>query len=214
MRSWALGWLLPGVCAGPVAAQHASLGPALGVAEYREVASSLRYSGLGPGATARVTWHRFTIDAAIASLRMTPASGSAATQGFRALEIDAWLRWDALNYVSFEVGLTKRSPDADFAAQSLGAVRVGARTRYLLGPGATVWLRGDYLAGAQFSGGGTAPVALELGLGLDVELSRHLRAAVDYSLQRLDRKTNPAGGAEASVPIEQSLARAGLAVGF
>jgi len=214
VKGWALGWLLPGLCAGPVAAQHASLGPMLGVAEYREVASSLRYSGLGPGATARFTWHRFTIDAAITSLRMTPASGSAATQGFRALEIDGWLRWDALDYVSFEVGLTRRTPDSDFAAQSLGAVRAGACARYLLGPGATIWLRGDYLAGAQFSGGGSAPLALELALGLDVQLSPHLRAAADYSFQRLDRKTNPAGGAETSVPIEQSLAHAGLAVAF
>ena len=214
MKALALGALLLGICTRSAAAQHATLGPDVAVAEYREVASSLRYSGVGPGASAHVTWHRFTLDAAIVSIQMKPASGSAATQSFRATEIDGWLRWDALNYMSFEVGLTQRSPDSDFAAQSLGAVRVGARTRYLLGPGATIWLRGDYLAGAQFSGGGTAPLALELGLGLDLELSRHVRAQVDYSFQRLDRKTNPAGGAKASVPIEQSLARLGLTVGL
>jgi hypothetical protein len=37
---------------------------------------------------------------------------------------------------------------------------------------------------------------------------------VQYSFQRLDRRTNPAGGGEVQVPIEQSLARLGLAVGF
>jgi len=182
VKALALGALLLGICTRSAAAQHATLGPDVAVAEYREVASSLRYSGVGPGASAHVTWHRFTLDAAIVSIQMKPASGSAATQSFRATEIDGWLRWDALDYVSFEVGLTQRSPGSDFAA--------------------------------QFSGGGTAPLALELGLGLGLELSRHLRAKVDYSFQRLDRKTNPAGGAEASVPIEQSLARLGLAVGL
>ncbi len=198
----------------PAAAQRVTIGPEVGVAQYREVASSLRYSGVGPGAAATATWRRLRADAAVVSMRMTPASGGAATQSFRATEIDAWLGWDALDYLRFEVGLTRRSPDSDFAAQSLGAVRVGAATHYLLGPGATISLRGDYLAGARFSGGGSAPLALELGLGLDVELSRRLHAAVRYAFERLDRRTNPGGGAEASVPIERSLARVGLAAGF
>jgi hypothetical protein len=205
-----------GVCvaACPAAAQQGRIGAELAVGEYRESASSLRYRGLGPAVAGALAFHRFTASGAFASMRMNPTSGSEATEGFRATLIDAWLRWDALHYLGFEVGLTKRSADAEFAAQSVGAVRVGARTHYLLGPGATIWLRGDYLAGAQFSGGGSAPIAMELGLGLDIWWSRHFRAAAQYAFQRLDRKTNPAGGPEVSVPIEQALARVGLAVGF
>jgi hypothetical protein len=174
----------------------------------------LRYRGVGPGVAGTVTYHRVTADMALASIRMSPTGGSGATESFRATLIDAWLRWNALDYLGLEVGLTKRSAYAELAAQSVGAVRIGARTHYLLGPGATIWLRGDYLAGAQFSGGGSAPLAMELGLGLDIRWSRQVRAAAQYSFQRLDRKTNPAGGAEVSVPIEQALVRVGLAVGF
>ena len=53
MRALALGGFLLGLCTRSAAAQHATLGPAVAVAEYREVASSLRYSGVGPGASGR-----------------------------------------------------------------------------------------------------------------------------------------------------------------
>jgi hypothetical protein len=202
------------VCPLPAAAQHGSIGPELGVGEYREAASSLRYRGLGPGVAGAVRFHRVAAEAAFVSIRMNPMDDSEATESFRATSIDAWLRWEALDYLGLEVGLTKRSADSEFAAQSMGAVRLGARTHHLLGPGAAIWLRGNYLAGARFSGGGRAPIAMELGLGLVIEWSSHFRATAQYSFQRLDRKTNPAGGAEVSVPIEQSLARVGLAVGF
>jgi hypothetical protein len=198
----------------PAAAQHGSIGPEIGVGEYREAASTFRYRGVGPGVSGSVAFRRFTAQAAFMSIRMNPTGDSEAAESFRATSIDVWLRWDALDYLGFEMGLTKRSADSEFAAQSMGAVRIGARTHYLLGAGAAIWLRGDYLAGARFSGGGRAPLAIELGLGLDIRWSSRVRAAVQYSFQRLDRKTNPAGGVEVRVPIEQALARVGLAVGF
>jgi len=198
----------------PAAAQHGSIGPELGVGEYREAASTLRYRGVGPGVSGSVAFRRFTAEAAVMSIRMHPTDDSQAAESFRATSIDVWLRWDALDYLGFEMGLTKRSADSEFAAQSMGAVRIGARTHYLLGAGAAMGLRGDYLARARFSGGGRAPLAIELGLGLDIRWSSRVRATVQYSFQRLDRKTNPAGGVEVRVPIEQALARVGLAVGF
>lgn len=198
----------------PAAGQHGSIGPELGVGEYREASSSLRYRGAGPGVAGSLTFHRVTAAGAFVSIRMSPTSSSQATESFRATLIDGWLRWDPVDYLGFEVGLTKRTPDVEFAAQSVGAVRVGARTHYLLGPGASVWLRGNYLAGSRFSGGGAAPFAMEIGLGLEIQWASHFRATAQYSFQRLDRKTNPAGGTELGVPIEQALARVGLAVGF
>jgi hypothetical protein len=198
----------------PAAAQRGSIGPELRIGEYREATSGVRYRGVGPGVAGSVTFHRVAAEGALASVRMSPTNGGAPAESFRATLIDAWLRWDVLDYVGFEVGLMKRSADSEFAAQSMGAARVGARTRCSLGPGVELWLRGNYLAGARFSGGGRAPIAMELGLGLDVQWSRHVRAVAQYSFQRVDRKTNPAGGAEASVPIEQASARVGLAVGF
>ena len=202
------------VCPASAVAQHGSFGPEFAVGEYREAASSVRYRGAGPGVTGSLAFHRFNAEAAFATIRFTPTAGGAATESFRAALIDIWLRWEALKYLGFEAGLANRSANPEFAAQSMGALRIGARTHYLLGPGAAIWLRGNYLAGARYSGGGSSPVALELGLGVDIRWSRHFRAGAQYSFQRLDRKTNPAGGAEVSVPIEQALARVGVGVRF
>jgi hypothetical protein len=169
---------------------------------------------VGPGVRGVFTYHRISAEGVAVWLQMTPQAGAQAVQSFQMVQLDGWLKWQALDHLTFDVGFTSRSPDAEFAAQSLGAVRVGLGTQYGLGHGAAVSLRGDYLAGAQFSGGGTAPLALELGLGLDVAFSRHVRATFDYSFERVDRKTTPGGGAEVKVPIQQALARVGVAVGL
>jgi hypothetical protein len=200
--------------AAPLAAQHGGIGPVLGLADYREVSASLRYRGIGPGVSGSFVFHRLSVDGVALWLQMTPQAGGQATQGFRAVQLDGWARFRALDYLTFEVGFTRRTPDSAFAAQSVGAVRIGARTQYALGHGAAMSLRGDYLAGARFSGGGSAPLALEVGLGLDLVFSRHVRAALDYSFQRLDRKTNPGGGPQANAPVEQALGHVGFTVGL
>ena len=200
--------------AAPALAQHVSIGPTLVVGDYREVSSRLEYGGVGAGATGAVTFGPVTIEGAFSSVRMKPSGSSGATESFTATEVAGRLRWDVTGYLGFEAGLTKRSASSEFAAQSVGAATLGARVRYLLGPAGTVWARGSYLAAAKFSGGGSAPLSLELGLGVEVAPSPHFHLAVSYALQSLDRKTRPGGGAEVSAPIEQALGRVGVAVGF
>jgi hypothetical protein len=41
-----------------------------------------------------------------------------------------------------------------------------------------------------------------------------IRVTGDYGFDRFDRHTNPAGAGTVKVPIQQSLARLGLAVGM
>jgi hypothetical protein len=125
-------------------AQQITIGPEFGVSEYREAAASLRFRGNGPGAAARIRFHRLTAEGSYVSLGMDPTDDSQATESFRATLIDAWLRWEALSFLGVEVGLLHRSTDSEFAAQSVGALRVGARTQAPLGPGADVWLRGYF----------------------------------------------------------------------
>jgi hypothetical protein len=211
MKARAIGLFL--VVAGPASAQSVYVGPVAVVSEYREASSSLRYTGVGPGAEGTVELARFRVEAVASLIQMNPDAGSAATAGFQATELDAWVGFDALPYLSVEVGAVSRSPNVDFTAQSLGAVATGVRTHFLLGPSVTVSLRGDYLAAAQFSGGGSAPFAVQLGLGLEARLAPHFRAEAAYGFQRLDRRTSPAGGPSASVPIEEAQARVGFSVG-
>ena len=108
--------------------------------------------------------------------------------------------------------MIRRTADPEFDAQSLGAVRVGARSTYALGRDASVLFRANYLAAPQFSGGGRASFSLDMGLGLDVRLAGRLHGTADYGFERVNRKTDPGGQGEIAAPIQQSLARVGLGV--
>jgi len=210
----ALGALLLALVARPAVGQVVTLGPQVVLADYREVASGLRYRGSGFGGGLWARRGRLSAEAAVARLNLDPADGSAATAGFTATQVDAWVAYDVAAYASVEVGVLHRSADPEFDAQSVGAVRVGARSFYDIGPGATVVFRANYLAAPKFSGGGRAPVSLDLGLGLDVRLAGRLRGTATYGFTRMNRKTNPGGTGEVDAPIQESLARVGLALAF
>lgn len=205
--------LLLGVAV-PAAAQRVTFGPQFALADYREVTSGLRYHGTGFAGAARLAWRRWSLEGAVSRVSFDPASGSNATAGFTATEVDAWLGFDVASYASVEVGLMRRTADPEFDAQSVGAVRVGARSFYALGPGAEISFRADYLAAPKFSGGGRAPFSLDLGLGIDVQLSGRLRGLATYQFQRIDRKTNPGGTGEIDAAVQESLARIGLGLGL
>ena len=198
----------------PALAQQVTLGPQFVLASYREVTSGLRYQGTGIGGALSARHHRFSAAAALSRVSFEPTSGSNATASFTATQVDAWLAYDVAAYASLEAGITHRGADPEFGAQSVGAVRVGARAFSEIGAGATMSFRADYLAAPQFSGGGRAPVSIDLGLELDVRLAGRLHGTAGYEFQRIDRKTNPGGTGEIDAPIEQSLARAGLTVAF
>jgi len=74
--------------------------------------------------------------------------------------------------------------------------------------------RAKYLAAPKFSGGGHAGFSIDLGLGLDVRLAGRLHGTAAYTFQRINRKTNPGGTGEIDAPVQETVARVGLAVGF
>ncbi len=191
------------------AGQRASVGVQGAFGDYREVDSNLVYRGGGVAGTATLSWHKFGADVAVTRLSYDP-HGGAATQSFKSTQVDVHLRWYIANQVSFETGFLKRTIDPDFAAQSMGAFRIGARGLYSIGPGASLALRGNYLAGSKFSGGGSAGFGIELGLGISLGRSDgRFRVTGDYDFQRVNRKTTTV-----DVPIQQSLARLGVSVGL
>ncbi len=210
----ALAALALAVRVAPAPAQRVTLGPQFVLVSYREVASGLRYEGTGFGGAVVGRFRRLSAEAAVARVTLDPADGSAGLRGFTATQVDAWLAYDVAPYASVEVGIAHRSVDPELDAQSVGAVRVGVRASSEIGPGATVTFRVDYLAAPRFSGGGRAPFSLDLGLGLDVRLAGRLHGTAAYAFQRIGRKTDPGGTGETSSPIQQSVARVGLALGF
>jgi len=200
--------------AAPARGQRVTIGPQGVLADYREVTAGLRYRGTGFGGALSARYRKLSAQAAVTRLSFDPTAQSTAGQGFKATQVDAWLAYDVAQYVAIEVGLIRRTADPEFAAQSLGAVRAGARSAYEIGPGAVVSLRANYLAAPKFSGGGRAPFSLDLGLGLDVRFARRLHGTAAYEFQRVGRKTDPGGTGEIDAPIQETVARVGLALGF
>jgi hypothetical protein len=198
-----------------LSAQHFSVGPQIVFGDYREVSSDLHYRGAGMGAKATVTWKKFSADVALSKVKYKPKT-SAATTNFDASEVDVRLRYYITGPVSAELGFVNRKMDPEFEAQSVGAVTVGARMAYVLGPGVRMSLNGGLLFGSKFSGGGTTSAlgALQLGLGLTVD-ALHGRVLVtgDYGFQRFSRKTDDGSGA-LPAPIQQSLGRVGFSITF
>jgi opacity protein-like surface antigen len=190
------------------------LGPQFVLASYREVAPGLTYQGNGFAAALTARYHKLSAEATVLRVSLDPADGSSATNGFKATEVNAWLGYDVAAYASVEIGIIRRTADPELDAQSIGALRVGARSSYEIGPGATVLFRANYLAAPKFSGGGHAPFSLDLGLGLDVRLAGRLHGTAAYAFQRVNRKTNPGGTGELNAPIQGTVARLGLGVAF
>ena len=202
-------------CAVPaLRAQRVTVGPQFVLASYREVAAGLRYQGTGFGGALSGRLGKLSAEASVVRVSFDPSGGSAATAGFTATEVNVWVAYDLAGYASVEAGVMRRSADPEFDAQSVGAVRIGARSFYEIGPGASVSFRANYLAAPKFSGGGRAPFSLDLGLGLDVQLAGRLHGTAAYTFERINRKTNPGGTGELDAPIQETLARAGLALAF
>ena len=207
-RAFALA-ALAALLAGRAGAQRVNLGVQGVFADYRELSSALTYSGGGFAGIAELNWHKLSGDFQVARISYNPTSGSLATDKFTSTQFDAHLRWFLASGISLETGYTKRDVSPDFTAQAFTAIRAGVLANYSLGPGANLLLRGNYLAAGKFSGGGSAPFALELGLGVSVGTANgRYRLTGGYEFQRIDRKTS------VKVPIQQALARIGVSVGL
>ena len=211
----ALACLLVVAAPAGLAAQHVAIGPQVAFGDYREVSSDLHYRGAGAGVKATLTWKKFSADVDLSKVKYKPTSDSAHVD-FDASEVDLRLRYYIAGPVSAELGFMNRKADPEFEAQSVGAVTVGARMAYVLGPGVRMSLNGGLLFGSKFSGGGSTSAlgALQLGLGITVD-ALHGRVLVtgDYGFQRFSRKTDDGSGA-LPAPIQQSLGRVGFAIAF
>jgi hypothetical protein len=191
-------------------AQTVSLGVQGALGDYREVSSNLRYRGAGGGLSLWLRVRKLSAEATATRVSYDPRDSSSGLTSFEATQIDARLGFDVAAGFTAEVGVLRRTISPELAAQEMSAARIGARYSKLIGPGTTVALRGNYLAGAKFTGKGSAGLAFELGLLVSTgPVSGRYRLTGDYGFQRIDRKV---GGQP--VPIQQSLVRVGVAVGF
>ena len=199
----------------PLRAQQVTLGAGYALADYREQADFLHFSGSGPTAMVAVERGRLALRVDAWHLNLDPEKNAAPPlEPFTIDQLNIRLGLRAISVVSVEAGYMKRWVDPSRAAQSLGAATLGVRAAYPLAPGAEVAVRTAYVAGTEFTGGGSAPFGIELGLSAAYGPgSGRFRVTGDYEFQRIDRRTYQ-NGSRLSVPIQSSLARVGLTVRF
>lgn len=191
-------------------AQTVSVGLLGALGDYREVSSSLRFRGGGGGLTLQIRVKQLSAEASATRLNYDPRDANSGQESFKATQLDARIGYEIAGGVSAELGVLRRNIDPELAAQEMGAARIGVRYSKLIGPGATVALRGNYLAGAKFTGEGSAGLAFELGLLVSAgPQNGRYRFMADFGFQRIDRKVGTT-----KVPIQQSLVRLGAAAGF
>ena len=151
---------------------------------------------------------KFQIDARAHSVIIDPDSAGLANYDFAQIDVRGAYR--LTEFLSLEVGAGRRYVNPEFAAQGVGYTRVGVYSENALNRLASVWVRGAFLPSPKFSGGGDAELAFEFSLGAGIGTANgRFRFHAEYEFQRIDRRANDIG-----VPIQQSLSRAGIAIGF
>lgn len=190
------------------AAQVFTLG-AHGVAvTHIEVNQDLKSHGFGYGAMLRLRVGRLALEGM--GYRASLDSDDELLIPFTVLEGAVRLLYDFAPTVAAEVGFTHRAVDPEFSAQDLGTFTVGLRARNRLARVAAIQVRAAYLVAPEFSGGGSAPLAFELGLGTTIGPDGgHWRFQFAYDFQRLDRKVN-----DLDSPIQVTQARVGFELLF
>jgi hypothetical protein len=178
--------------------------------DYREQSSALAFDGKGAAGRLELSAGRFGLSVAGSRLSFDRAATAAPdAEAFVGKELEVAGRFRLVSLVGVEVGILRRSVEPDQAAQAIQVAKLGLRGDYPLAPGAEASLRAAYLAGAKFSGGGSASGGVGLGFGLSYGAKRRgARITVDYDFVRVNRETT--AGGPVAVPIQSSTARLGL----
>lgn len=175
---------------------------------YQEVREGRDGFGAGGGAAVELRVKRFRLVASAYNAHVEPDDPDATEFDLR--QIDLRFGYVLTPFLALEVGGGRRYVDPELATEEVGLYRAGVFSENQLNRLASVWVRGAYLLNPQFSGGGSADLAFEFGLGVGVGTANgRFRFQAEYEFQRIDRRV-----ANDDVPLQVSLARTGIAIGF
>ena len=177
-------------------------------ATHGESNEARKNDGFGFGGWAKVQRGRIRVEGR--AYRVSLGSASTGSASFDLTQIDLRASYKILQGLEVEVGGGRRYTNPDFVTQDIGTLKLGLRTETAVAPITTVWARGAYHLVSNFSGGGARELAFEVGLGAEVATPKErFKLIADYEFQRIDRHVN-----QRDVPIQLSVARAGIAVVF
>lgn len=168
-----------------------------------EVEDTRETRGLGFGVGVRADLSRFRAEARY--LHAGLQADFSIQQDYDVDEVDLTVTWFWRPYLAAQIGVARRFTSPDFVAQDVGAMRIGLLSETRLARIAAIWLRGSYLPVSRFSGGGSAGMGMEIGLGVELGApDARLQGFAAFDYQRIDRN------AAASAPMQFSVGRAGL----
>jgi hypothetical protein len=214
MRRAALAFALLASLASAAAAQRFVVGAQAAVGSYQEQGPSLDFTGWGPSITADASWRRFGLALAVSRISYSPTDPDAAAESFDLTQFDGRVRYGINDMFSVQAGYQQRTVAPSTAAQGLSFIPIGGTVSFTLAPGARIAANVDYLAAAHFSGGGSAPFAMELGLhAYYAPNAGSLRFTADFAFDRIDRQTTTSSGTLDS-PIQSAVTTIGIALAF
>jgi hypothetical protein len=195
------------VCTGTAEAQKIRLGISGLGASYAETNASRSWDGGGGAGSLVLRIGRFGLDAYGYATKFKADSSN--VSDFDMLGGDLRASFFIVPVIAVELGFGRRATEPEFAAQDLGLWRFGILSEMPLTSLGLIWIRGAYLA-PRFEGGGEAGLSAEVGLGIAVGTANgRFRVRADYEFQRIDREVE-----SVDVPIQMSVAKLGLEVGF
>jgi hypothetical protein len=168
-----------------------------------EVEDTRQARGLGFGVGARVELSQFRVEARY--LHAALQADFSIQPDYDVDDIDLLATWLWRPYLAPQIGVARRFISPDLAAQDVGVIRIGALSEVRLARIAGMWVRGAYLPLTRFSGGGSASLGLEVGLGVEVgDPAAKLQGFASFDYQRIDRN------AAAEAPLQYSVGQAGV----
>jgi hypothetical protein len=199
-----IGWLIAAVAsASPAMAQSILLTGFGAAATNSEVEDTRQARGLGFGFGARAERSRFRVEARY--LHAALRADFSIQQDYNLDQLDLAVTWFWRPYLAAQVGAARRFISPDLAAQDVGAVRLGVLSEIRLHRLAGLWVRGALLPVSRFSGGGSASMGLEVGLGVEIgDQVARFQGFASFDYQRLNRHTS------AETPLHFSVGQAGV----
>lgn len=198
------GWLLIALLTpGPAAAQTVHLAGFGAAATNTEVEDTRQARGLGFGVGARAEHAPFRAE--VRYLHAALSADFSIQPDYNVDEIDLVVTWFWRPYLAAQIGAARRFVSPDLVAQDVGLIRVGVLSETRLARIAGLWVRGAYLPLSRFSGGGSAGLGLEIGLGVEVgDPAARLQGFAAFEYQRIDRE------AAAEAPLQFSVGQLGV----
>jgi hypothetical protein len=202
------------VFAAPVAAQSIRLDIAAALVTDRNVGvraelPPARGPGLAGTATARIARFEGELTGLAAWLQL-PSSAPAAEASRTFAQMELRIRYWLAGPFAVEGGIVGRVLDPDPDGEAVGFITTGAFVRWPVARSAWIWGRLGFVPWATFEGGGSSGFAAETSVGVELQLSRRLRAAATYGFQRIDRNLTEPDGMSFRAPVEFDVLRIGI----